>query len=296
MIYLVLSVVSSSLIYVAFKLLGKFNIKTLHAIIFNYITAFLIGFFTHSNALQWGTIYQKEWFLGSLLLGFLFIVVFNLMAATTQQLGMSVVSVASKMSVAIPVIFVIWYYQEPLGVYKVIGIIMALVAVFLVSLKKKTTVKLGLFALLLPFLVFFGSGIIETSIKFIEQDYVSDSDIGNFSLVIFFFAACFGLIFWMLKAVKEKSASSIQLKEIIGGIALGIPNFYSIYFFISALKSEVFPSSMLFVINNVSIVVLSTLIGIVLFKEKLTSKNWVGIAVAVSSIALIYFTSDIGLN
>lgn len=276
-----------------FKLLGRFKIKTLHALIFNYITAFLIGLGTQSYQFQLGTIVQKQWFLGSLLLGFLFIVVFSLMVKTTQELGMSVVSVASKMSVALPVIFVIWYYQEPLGIYKIIGILLALVAVLLVSLKKKTTVKLGLFSILLPFLVFFGSGIIETSLKFLEQDYVNQADIGNFSLVIFFFAACFGLLFWFLKTFKSKTESGFQFKEIIGGIVLGIPNFYSIYFFISALKSEVFPSSLLFVLNNVSIVVLSTLLGIMLFKEKLTPKNWIGIGVAVASIALIYFTSDL---
>lgn len=293
MIYLGLSILSSSLIYVVFKLLGKFEVKTLHALIFNYITAFLIGLGTHSNQFEIANIFEKKWFLGSVILGFLFILVFSLMVKTTQELGMSVVSVASKMSVAIPVIFVIWYYNEPLGLYKVIGIALALVAVLLVSIKKKTSVKLGLFSILLPFLVFFGSGIIETSIKFLEQDYVSNADVGNFSLVIFFFAACFGLLFWFFKSLKSKSGSNFQLKEILGGIALGIPNFYSIYFFISALKSEVFPSSLLFVLNNVSIVVLSTLLGIVLFKERLTSKNWIGIGVAVASIALIYFTSDL---
>ncbi|GGE16988.1 EamA family transporter [Psychroflexus salis] len=293
MIYLALSILSSSLIYLVFKLLGKFQVKTLHALIFNYITAFLIGLGTHSNEFQLHRIFEKEWFYGSLILGFLFIVVFSLMVKTTQELGMSVVSVASKMSVAIPVLFVIWYYNEPLNHYKIAGIALALVAVLLVSIKKKTNIKLGLFSVLLPFLVFFGSGIIETSIKFLEQDYVSHTDVGNFSLVIFFFAACFGFLFWFFKSLKAKSSDRFQFKEILGGIALGIPNFYSIFFFISALKSEVFPSSLLFVVNNVSIVVLSTLLGIVFFKEKLTVKNWIGIAVAVASIALIYFTSDL---
>ncbi len=292
MIYLALSILSSSLIYFVFKLLGKYDVKTLHALIFNYITAFLIGYFIHTNNFKISNILNEEWFLGSLILGFLFIVVFSLMVKTTQELGMSVVSVASKMSVAIPVLFVIWYYQEPLGLYKIIGIVFALLAVLLVSLKKKTNIKLNLFGILLPFLVFFGSGIIETSIKFLEQDYVKPSEVGNFSLVIFFFAACFGLLFWLKEKVSNEDHSKLKLKEVIGGIALGIPNFYSIYFFISALKSEIFPSSLLFVINNVSIVVLSTLLGILLFKEKLTTKNWIGIGVAVASIALIYFTSD----
>lgn len=263
----------------------------MHALIFNYITAFLIGFGTHAKQINVESIFQKEWFLGSLILGFLFILVFSLMVKTTQELGMAVVSVASKMSVAIPVVFVIWYYQESLGIFKVIGIALALAAVILVSIKKQPSIKIGLFSILLPFLVFVGSGIIETSIKFLEEDYVSQADVGNFSMVIFFFAALFGMLFWFLKCIKFKSVKGFLPKEILGGIALGIPNFYSIYFFISALKSEIFPSSLIFVLNNVSIVVFSTLLGIVFFKEKLSAKNWVGIGFAMASIALIYFTA-----
>lgn len=293
MIYLALSILASSLIYVVFKLLGKFNIQILQALIFNYITAFLIGLGTQSNQFEVATIISKQWFIGSLVLGFMFILVFSLMAKTTQVLGMSVVSVASKMSVAVPVGFVIWYYQEALTLFKIIGIALALVSVLLVSLKKKTNLAFNLKSFLLPILVFVGSGVIETSLKFLEQDYVSKADVGNFSLVIFFFAACFGLVFLFLKSLKKENKFNFLPKEILGGIVLGIPNFYSIYFFISALKSEVLPSSLLFVLNNVSIVVFSTLLGVFIFKERLTLKNWLGIALAAASIALLYFGIDI---
>ena len=45
----------------------------------------------------------------------LFIIVFNLMAITTQRSGLSVVSVATKMSVVVPVLFGLIYYKESLG-------------------------------------------------------------------------------------------------------------------------------------------------------------------------------------
>jgi len=108
---------SSSAIYIAFKLFGKYKITTLNALIVNYFTAFILGLclqnqLSLNNLLE---IPQKDWFYGSMALGVMFILVFYLMVITTQKGGMSVVSVASKMSVAIPVLFVIAYYDEPLG-------------------------------------------------------------------------------------------------------------------------------------------------------------------------------------
>ena len=54
-----------------------------------------------------------------------------------------------------------------------------------------------------------------------------------------------------------------------------------------ALRSGLFESSGIFTVNNVSIVVLSTLLGILFFKERLLVKNWIGIGLAVVSIFLI---------
>jgi uncharacterized membrane protein len=56
---------------------------------------------------------------------------------------------------------------------------------------------------------------------------------------------------------------------------------------VKALRNDSFDSSTLFTINNVAIVMVSTLVGILLFKEKLITKNWIGIALAVISIILV---------
>ncbi|HET7361906.1 MAG TPA: EamA family transporter, partial [Salinimicrobium sp.] len=130
MIPLLLSILSSSLIYVVFKLLGKYKVDSLQAIVVNYITACLIGIYGHFEITGLNTIFSETWFLGSVVLGCLFIMVFNLMMiVTAQRNGMSVVSVASKMSVALSIIFVIFYYNEEPGILKISGILLALVAV-----------------------------------------------------------------------------------------------------------------------------------------------------------------------
>ena len=106
MIYLLLSILSSTVIFVVFRLYKKYGVNTLQAIIVNYFIACIVGFFGYIESVDdLARIPSESWFLGTVFLGAMFITVFNLAAITTQRSGLSVVSVATKMSVAIPVFF-----------------------------------------------------------------------------------------------------------------------------------------------------------------------------------------------
>ena len=285
MIYLLLSVLSSTIIFVVFRLYKKFGVNTLQAIVINYFIACTVGFFGHINHTSFEHVPSESWFPGALLLGFLFIAVFNLAAITTQKSGLSVVAVATKMSVAIPVLFGIFLYNESTGVLKIAGILLALAAVYLTSIKTKEGISIKSKNLIFPLLVFLGSGIIDTSLKFLETNYVSETDVGLFSSTIFATAGVIGTIILIVQAFMGKL--KITFKNILGGIALGIPNYYSIYFLVMALRSEGFDSSTIFTMNHVAIVTFSTLVGILLFKEKLIRKNWIGLGLAILSIILV---------
>ena len=285
MIYLLLSILSSSIIFVVFKLFKRFEINTLQAIVVNYFIACMVGFFGYLKTEDISGIPEKPWFIGTLILGALFIIVFNLAAITTQRSGLSVVSVATKMSVAIPVMFGIYYYQESAGILKILGILLALIAVYLTSIKAKSGIAIKKKNLIFPILVFLGSGIIDTTIKFLESGYVNRTDVALFSSTIFSVAGTIGVLILCIQAVQGRL--KITGKNILGGIALGIPNYFSIYFLVLALRNNGFDSSTIFTINNVAIVLVSTVLGIVLFREKLIPKNWIGIILAVISILLV---------
>ncbi|MGB5436094.1 MAG: DMT family transporter [Maribacter sp.] len=284
MIDLVLSICCSSLIFVIFKLYDVYKIETLFAIITNYFVACLVGLYFYSGEVKPLEIAEQPWFLGTLLLGLLFIVVFNLMAKTSQTVGVSVASVATKMSLVVPVIFGVLVYKETLGFLKVLGIIMALAAVYFASIKQR---KVGFKRsdLILPVLVFLGSGIIDTSIKYVQEVYIKEHEFPLFSATVFAAAAFVGLVFLIFKALK--TPLKINFKNILGGIALGVPNYFSIYYLLRALQNPTLNSASVFTINNVAIVMLSTLLGILLFKEQISAKNWGGIVLAILSITLV---------
>ena len=286
MIFLALSIIASTLIFVIFRLFASYNINTLQAIVVNYFVACSCGVIGYQNSIELSAIPQYNWFYYTLALGALFIIVFNLMAITTQHNGLSVVSVATKMALVIPIAFGLWYYKEPLGTSKAAGIVLALIAVYLVAVKKDSSIILQKKNLVFPVLVFLGSGLIDTSLNFLQNDFITDKSlIPLFSSTIFLTAGVIGIM--VLVAQKIKGVLVLEFKNIIAGIVLGIPNYFSIYFLVKALKSDLFDSSGIFTINNVGIVIISTLLGIVFFKEQLSVKNWIGITLAVISIALV---------
>lgn len=282
---LLLSILSSTLIFVVFKLFSRFGINTLQAIVFNYVMACFCGIIFQPNSVDFFEIPKHAWFPFALVLGLLFITVFHLMALTTQRSGLSVVSVATKMSVVIPVMFGLLYYGESLGMLKALGIVLALAAVYLASVKKADGLRVKPRNMLFPILVFLGSGIIDTTIKYLEGEFVGKDDIPIFSATIYGTAAILGFGIFGLQAVRGRFR--FQFKNLIGGIALGMPNYFSVYFLVQSLRSGILESSGIFTVNNVAIVMISTVLGILLFKEKLLMKNWIGIGLAILGILLI---------
>jgi uncharacterized membrane protein len=283
LIFLLLSILFSTGLFVVFKYFGIYKIDVLKAIFVNYIVAFSMGFFFAERQIPISEIYLQPWFSGALFLGALFVSIFFVMAMTAQKNGVSVTSIAGKMSVVVPVFFGIILYNESVTFLKIVGIIMALIAVYLSSVKEEKSEKNG--TLLLPILLFIGSGTIDTLLKYIQENYVADEDVSIFSGSLFGIAGVFAFLILVIKTIKKRE--SFGYKNIIAGIILGVPNYYSIIFLIRALQNKNFESSTLFTINNVAIVVVSTLVGLFFFKEKFSIKNKIGVAMAILGIILV---------
>jgi len=283
MLDLALSILCSSLIFVVFKLFATYRVNTLLAIVTNYVVACGCGLVFNPMPLRISQLSSQPWFLGTLFLGVFFIIIFKIMAKSSQINGVGVTSVATKMSLVVPVLFAVLYYKDVLSIFQVVGIFLALAAVYLASAKQN--IKLGKAQLWLPLMVFLGSGIIDTSIKFIQEGYLKDSEYPIFSSTVFGAAAFSGFVF--LGTTQLKEPLEFDLKSILGGICLGVPNYFSIFFLLRALNHETIDTSSIFTINNVAIVLFSNLLGIVLFKEDLSPKNWLGVGLAVISIVLV---------
>lgn len=281
--YLLASILCATFIFLVFKGFERYKINTQYGIIFNYCSAALVGLWIYPGKLTSQNIFNPTWLWHAIALGLLFIFTFNLIAKTSQKMGVSAASVATKMSLIIPVILAVILHDEHLDTLNILGVFTALAAVFLASHKPKQQRNNSV--LILPLAVFICSGIIDASLNFMGESRVANNDYPLFSSGIFAAAALSGALFELVKNGKVKKSPAP--KDIVGGIALGVPNFFAVFFLMKALQFKGLNSASVFTLNNVSVVLLTTIMGILLFKERLTANNWVGVSLAVCSIILV---------
>ena len=284
MIYLLLCIFSSTAIIILFKYFDQLKINTFNAIVINYITASLIGLIISFNSLKSINIFIQPWLPVAILIGVLFVVMFNVIAITTQKAGISVSSVASKMSVIVPMLFSILYYHEQINNYKIAGMVLSVIAVVFTAIRKNIYIENRKY-LFFPFILFIGMGLVDSLVKFSQHEYLRDQNLPVFATLLFTISAISGIIVRLFK--KSLRNSPVNLKTVVAGMLLGIANFGTFYFLVHALNSNFVDSSVIFGLNSVGIVLLSVFLAIILFKEKLTFINCTGIVLSIITIFVL---------
>lgn len=283
--FLLLSIISSTLITLVFKLVARRKIDVFSCIVVNYPIACLLGFvFANFSG---GFFLTPKFVSAAVIVGILFIVTFNFVGICTAKAGMSITTIASKMSLAIPIsISFIFDSNDTITPNKVIGISLAIVAVVLATFKKNSQKVNGILTVLLPIILFISMGLTDSMVKLAQLTAVPSQFNSNFSAAVFGIAGIIGLT---ITFITGKTTNLKKKDTWVLGSALGIANFGSLLFFLYALNSNI-DSSIVFGINNVAIVVLSVTIGILFFKEKLSAIN---IAGAFASIISLIFLATI---
>ncbi|MFA0962502.1 hypothetical protein AB9P05_11925 [Roseivirga sp. BDSF3-8] len=288
MIYLLLTILVNVFIFLNFRAYSRFGVDTLQAIVVNYIACVITGllFLSGQDPLQ-TFLNGGTWTWIGGILGLVFIGTFYLMARTTQKVGVSVASVASKMSLTIPVVFSLFFMQiekKEMDVLNYTGIILALAAIFLTSIKRERGAPREAFNyrnMIMPVSVFLLSGLIDTTINYTNLHFLDGPGEAVFPIVIFVVAGVVGMVGVFF------TRRPIQLRSIVGGITLGVPNYFSIYFLIKALSAFDNNGAILYPMLNIGIIIISSLLAVVLFDERLKPLNKLGIALAVLAIILL---------
>tara|TARA_B100001250_G_C19796986_1_gene789195 strand:+ start:831 stop:1691 length:861 start_codon:yes stop_codon:yes gene_type:complete len=284
MIYIAISILLFNILVVFFKLFEKYNIDNLQALISNYFISAILSIFLLDNHENIVTAFDSSWFYHSLFLGILFISIFSIYAFSVQKIGITTTSVINKMSFIIPVVFsIIFYENEEFSKNILIGVILAITGIYLSSTNKKSF-NFDMKYLWIILLIFFGQGIIDIILND-SKFYIPKDENILFFLFLFISSTFTGIIILLLK----NKLKSIKIKNLIWGSVFGIPNFFSIFYFLKALQSDYFidKSYLIFPLTSVGIVVTTTLLGVLLYKEALSKRNIIGISIAVISILII---------
>lgn len=286
MISLSLAILSSSLIFVIFKLFPRFGVDTFQAIVFNYLTALSCGLLLYGHEWKEEALTTGNWPIFAVICGLLFISLFLVMGISSQRNGVALTSTAVKMSMAVSMLIMILAYGEEIGVLKAIGILIAFIGVFLVSVEKSTNAADNGAKWMLVVL-FIGSGMLDFVLNYVQKFEMGHLTPSLFSAFGFGFAGSVGIIIMIFRILSGKT--KFHPKNILAGIVLGIPNYFSIYLLMMAYRDTGWSDSVVLAVINVSIVVLSALIGFMIFKEKRDVRKLLGLTLA---LAAIFFLSQ----
>ncbi len=294
-----ISVLATTWIFILFKLFPKYGVNTFQAIVINYLTACVCGISLYGNTLTKTAFEHTSWIPFVFLCGILFISLFYLMGLSSQRNGMSITSVAVKMSMAISMGLMIFIYKEEITWMKVAGIILSILGVIIMSYERRAksdddsnpslvTRHSSLYSRnLLLIVIFLGCGLLDVVLNYVQSfhlQYLSTSLFSAFGLGM---AGMFGGIMLFINILRKKE--TFEKKSIIAGVLLGIPNYFSIYYLIQSYSSTSWSDSTVLAVLNVATVITSTLAGLVLFKEKLNLPKSLGLFLSLLAIACFYF-------
>jgi drug/metabolite transporter (DMT)-like permease len=288
MLYVFLSICCSVIVSVMLKLAKRYHIDVFQAITWNYSMAILLTwiFFRPSlSNLQQAPIYNY------LALGILFPLLFVIMASSVRKAGIVRTDVAQRLSLFIPIIAAFLLFGEATTSVKIIGIALAFIAIICsIPWQKGAGNRAEKGSWLYLLIVFLGFGVIDVLLKQITK--VNNVPFTTAIFVIFILAFVLSLIGLLYQVFTKKMRFSWP--HIFIGWVLGMFNFGNILFYLKAHKVLANNPSSVFSAMNIGVIVVGALVGMLVFKEKLSLLNKIGIVIAVLAIVIIYFPQTLG--
>lgn len=274
------------LVAVVFKFFPVYGIDVKRAIVVNYLTCVATAYVTQPDSFSVTTGHLLHMLPWSVPMGLLFFAVFLVIGKTVANYGVMVSTTSQKLSLILPVIVAILFFDERLTVWKLAGILAAIMAVVFINSNGKLhlpkTFSTSIFSL--PFLTWLGSSFVDLSLFMAEKQGVSGVNGLFFTASLFAAAGISGLVYVIINDLKTHEKWSV--KHILAGIILGVPNFFSIYLIV-VLLGEGWDGSVLFPVLNVAIILITSLLGIVVFKESFTANRKIGFLLAILAIILL---------
>ncbi|RPD86961.1 DMT family transporter [Neisseria weixii] len=283
--YLVASILCSVLVSVLLKVARKQKIKIEQAVAVNYIVAITLTMVVLKPDLSNPVGFLPTWWLFAAL-GVLLPSVFVIMGKAVESVGIVKSDAAQRLSLFLPIVASFAIFGEQLTEGRLIGIALAFVALFCLLWKADGSKKSGGITTQIALLmgVWAGYGVIDVLFKQVAKSGTAFA--GNL-LVAFCLAAIVMFSYLFSKGTKWTK------EGIIGGVLLGGLNFLNIVTYISAHQAISDNPTLVFAGINMGVIVLGTLVGAWIFKEKISSINAAGISVALVAIGCLFYWEQI---
>ena len=285
MLNLILAIIASSLVSIMMRI-GENRVKNnISMLSVNYIICGIFAvYYTGVHNLM-KTREGIEIALGlGLFNGFIYIASLIFFQNSVKYNGLILSSIFMKLGIMVPLIISVLFFHEIPTFVQGIGFTIAITAMILMNLKDKDKSekldiikKKRMYKVKLIF-VLLGCGLADGMSKIYRE--LGTVEYEELFLVITFW------ISFIFSLVLVKYKKQIYTKnEIIYGVFLGIPNYFSARFLLKAL-GEV-PAVVAYPIFSVGTIAVITLIGVLFFREKLNRRQMFAIALIMVAVALL---------
>lgn len=211
--------------------------------------------------------------------------------AALQVGPMSYTSVIISFSTLISALSGVMFFDEELGWAQIVGIALMLVSFLLATKSDGEEKKANLKWLSLCLIAFAATGGIGVMQK-VHQSSEHQNELNAFLIIAFFSSAILCAIFAVLLKRKGSRDDATRSKNknqaliliaimIAGGACIAVNNKFNLYL------SGVMDSAVFFPIVNGGGLVLTTLSAVLLFKERLSKKQWIGVVFGIASVVFL---------
>lgn len=189
--------------------------------------------------------------------------------------GPSLASAFGKMGVLIPMILSILLWKEIPEFIQWIGVALALLAIIIIAINPSEMKLNNIHPALIIF--FFLGGLGDFANKVFEKYCLLEHN------TIFLFFVFFTALLISIKATIKVSKK--KRWDYIIGIFIGVPNLLASYFLILALSK--IDAVIVYPIFSGGTIILTSIISLIAFKERLKKKEYIGIILMITAVALI---------
>lgn len=283
MLFLILSIICSVSVGVIFKIAKGYFVNIPQIVAANYLFALALCYFFFSPDLTkvgvdapWG-IYIP--------LGFLLPSIFLVLALSIKYMGIVKTDAAQRLSLFIPILAAWLIFGEKFNTLKITAFFIAIPALLLILNKPSENTKNKW---RYPALVLIGFGLIDILFK---QIALYTSLPYTTSLFIVFTLALVTMIVVVSFEIGFKKAK-LKYQNLLFGALIGVFNFGNILFYLKAHQSFAENPSTVFAGMNMGVIIIGSLTGIFIFKEKLSKWNYAGLFLALLAIVLIVMSQQ----
>ncbi len=280
MIYIFLSICCSVFVSVLLKLAKRYEIDTTQAITWNYSIAALLTWICFRPEIPPINAMPLQTYLA---LGILLPSLFVILALSVRYTGIVRTDIAQRLSLFIPVLAAFFIFKETGSALKTIAISIGFVAIVCsIPWQKQDNNKSSSSAWIYPLIVFIGMGVIDVLFKQIAKLSIIPFTTSLFVVFVLAFALSISVLLYLFIFKKSRFA----FVNLFCGWFLGIYNFGNIFFYLKAHQTLSQQPSLVFSTMNIGVIILGSLVGLLIFKERLSRLNYIGIVLALISISV----------